>query len=207
MCETIIYLIRHSEQLKINGEKNFDEDDQISNEKTILSVNGEKKAQELSENIELSEIDAIWSSNYVRAIATAKYIADKNNIEINIDERLGERKLGDLQKLKELGKMKKLPFTEEQLLDENLKNIDGENRAEVNDRMLKVLIEILNRYEGKKVAIVSHGAAIKFLLMNWCMLDKECKLNYNQKEIRIESPSITKLVFNKTKLIELYNLA
>ena len=38
----------------------------------------------------MKNIDVIWSSNYVRAIATAKYIARENNIEINIDEKLKE---------------------------------------------------------------------------------------------------------------------
>ena len=56
-------------------------------------MNGEQLAGILSENVELSKIDVLFSSNYVRAISTAKYIASKNNIEINIDDRLGERKL------------------------------------------------------------------------------------------------------------------
>ena len=41
----------------------------------------------------MRNIDLIWCSNYVRAIATSKYIAYENNININIDERLNERKL------------------------------------------------------------------------------------------------------------------
>ncbi len=90
---TYIYLIRHSEQLKLENKIVENEDNQISNEKIILSVQGEKKAEELSELKELSNIDVLWSSNYVRAISTAKYIAKKNNIEINIDESFNERKL------------------------------------------------------------------------------------------------------------------
>ncbi len=90
---TYIYLIRHSEQLKLENKIVENENNQISNEKIILSVQGEKKAEELSELKELSNIDVLWSSNYVRAISTAKYIAKKNNIEINIDESFNERKL------------------------------------------------------------------------------------------------------------------
>lgn len=90
---TYIYLIRHSEQLKIKGEKINNEEEQISNEKIVLSVDGEKKAEGISKLKEMRNIDVIWSSNYVRAIATAKYIARENNIEINIDEKLNERKL------------------------------------------------------------------------------------------------------------------
>lgn len=69
---TRIYLIRHSKQLKIKNKIVKNEENQISNEKIILSVEGEKKAQEISKLKELSNIDILWSSNYVRAIATAK---------------------------------------------------------------------------------------------------------------------------------------
>ena len=91
--ETTVYLIRHSKQLRIMNKLVKNEESQISNEKIILSVEGEKKAKEISKLRELSNIEILWSSNYVRAIATAKYIAEQNNIEINIDENFNERKL------------------------------------------------------------------------------------------------------------------
>lgn len=201
MNKTIIYLIRHSEQLKIKGIKNIEENEQINNEKIILSVLGEKKAEELANLEELKNIDVIWSSNYVRAISTSKYIANNNNIEINIDDNLNERKLGDLNSLKELGKNKKYPFTEEQLLDENLKNVDGESRFEVSKRMNYMLNKILCENKGKKIAIVSHGAALKFLLMNWCKLDDKVRLIYKDKvTLDLKSPCAIKLEFNENNL-------
>lgn len=200
MERTIVYLIRHSEQLKIEGTKNIKEESQINNEKMVLSVKGEMKARELSELEEFNNIDVIWSSNYVRAVATAKYIAYRNNLPINIDTNFNERKLGDLETLRELGKDKKHTYTEEQLMDENLKNIDGENRIEVNKRMTTSLNKILKGNAGKKVVIVSHGAAIKFLLMNWCDLNENCKLVYNNSIIEVESPSAIKLEFRKENL-------
>ena len=90
---TYIYLIRHSEQLKLKNQIYVSEDSQINNEKIILSIEGEKKAERISELTELKNIDYLYSSNYVRAISTAKYIAYQNNIDIIIDENLGERKL------------------------------------------------------------------------------------------------------------------
>jgi len=201
MEKTIIYLIRHSEQLKIDGIKRIDEEEQISNEKIVLSVNGEKKAKELSELEELKNIDVIWSSNYVRAISTAKYIAEANNLPINIDSNFNERKLGNIETLKELGKVKNNTFTEEQLLDENLKNMNGESRKEVQKRMNESLDDILKNNLGKRVAIISHGAAIKFLLMNWCNLNEDCKLVYNNKTIiDLKSPSVIKLEFKENIL-------
>ena len=90
---TYIYLIRHSEQLRLENKNEDYETSQIANEKIILSVQGEQKAKELSKLEQLKNIDVLYSSNYARAIATAKYIANENNISINIDINLNERKL------------------------------------------------------------------------------------------------------------------
>ena len=61
---TYIYLIRHSEQLRINGSYESSESEQLKNEKIILTIEGEKKAQVLSEREELNNIDVLYSSNY-----------------------------------------------------------------------------------------------------------------------------------------------
>ena len=199
MKETIIYLIRHSEQLKMNITYLSGENEQIKNEKIVLSTEGERKAKELSEKEELKNIDVLYSSNYVRAIATAKYIANQNKININVDERLGERKLGDLVTLKELGSKSKNDYTTDQLIDENFKNKDGESNLDVRKRMTESIMEILDNYQGKKIAIVSHGAAIKFFLQNFCKYDKETEtLIYNDKTVchkKLESPCLIKIIF------------
>lgn len=200
MKETIIYLIRHSEYLKLNGIYQSNENDQIKNEKEILSINGERKAEELSKNAELNGIDVLYSSHYVRAISTAKYIADKNNINLNIDERFGERKLGDLATLKKLGKHSKNDYTTDQLLDETLKNKDGESNLEVRKRMTEAIDKLLEKHSGKRIAIVTHGAAIKFYLQNFCTYDaKSDTLLFNDKVAcnkKLESPCLIKLIFN-----------
>ena len=91
MAETIIFLIRHSEQYR-DYEYKYDVDNERErNKKIILSVEGEEKAKMFAEKEELKDIHVLYSSDFVRAIATAKYIANNNNLTINIDERLGER--------------------------------------------------------------------------------------------------------------------
>ena len=101
---TYIYLIRHSEQLRVQS--NIKEDSQIANEKIILSINGEKKAEEISKLEELKNIDVLCCSNYVRAISTAKYIAEENNIKLNIDKNFDERKLRRFNNVKRIRKRK-----------------------------------------------------------------------------------------------------
>lgn len=206
MGKTTIFLIRHSEQLKIKSLLNSSENSQIANEKIILSVKGEKKAEELSNIAELSNLDSVWCSNYVRTLATAKYIAERNNLEVQISTDLNERKLGNLDSLSKLRDKNTHPFTTEQLLDENLKNEDGENRFEVNNRMTSFINTILNSNEGSRIAVVSHGAAIKFLLMNWCSLNQNFDLVYKDTILKIDSPSVIKLKFNKDSLLNLSQL-
>lgn len=107
MNDTVIYLIRHAETVEENGIRNTNENSQMINEKEILSVYGEEQSKRLSEHDELKNIDTIWSSSYTRAKATAKYIATSNNLPINLDSNLNERKLGNLKELGEFMKDKK----------------------------------------------------------------------------------------------------
>ena len=99
--QTTIYIIRHSKSIKIEEGPTNSKLDQLKNEKLPLSETGEMLALELSKNEELQNINKLYSSNYNRAILTAKYIAKKNNLEVYIDERLGERKLRRFNSFKE----------------------------------------------------------------------------------------------------------
>ena len=157
MDDTIIYLIRHAETVNENGIRNTKEDSQMINEKEILSVYGEEQSKRLSEHDELKNIDTIWSSSYTRAKATAKYIATSNNLPINLDSNLNERKLGNLKELGEFLRDKKTRDpSQEQLLDTKFRTSDGESAEETMRRMNIFFDRILKEYEGKKIAVVSH---------------------------------------------------
>ena len=204
MKNTIIYLVRHAETIEENGIRNTNENSQMINEKEILSVYGEKQSQKLSENIELSHIDIIWSSSYARAKATAKYIASKNNLPINIDSSLNERKLGNLKELGEFMKNKKTQDpSQEQLLDRKIKTSDGESAEDTRKRMTKFFDKILQEYNGKKIAVVSHGGSIKFFLLNWCKVNEDVKLVYKNTVLDITSPCLLKLTFIENELLNL----
>ena len=204
MEDTIIYLIRHAETAQENGIRNTNEDSQIINEKEILSVQGEEQSKRLSENVELNNIDVIWSSSYTRAKATAKYIANNNNLPINLDSNLNERKLGNLKELGEFMKDKKTRDpSQEQLLERKFKTTDGESAEDTRKRMNKFFDRILKEYKGKKIAVVSHGGSIKFFLLNWCKVNQDVRLVYNNTILDITSPCLLKMTFKENKLINL----
>ena len=207
MESTIVYLIRHAETVEEKGIRNTDENSQIINEKEILSVYGEEQSKELSENKELKNIDVIWTSSYTRAKATAKYIANNNNLCVNIDSSLNERKLGNLKELAEFMKNKNtMDPSQEQLLDRKFKTSDGESAEETNHRMTKFFDRILKEYEGKKIVVVSHGGSIKFFLLNWCEVNEDVKLVYKNKVLDITSPCLLKMTFRGSKLINIEQL-
>ena len=201
---TIIYLVRHAETIDEQGIRNTNETTQMINEREILSIEGEKASMELSKNEQLHNIDVIWCSSYTRAKQTAKYIANENDLELNFDYRLSERRLGNLKELSIFMKDKKTRDpSQEQLLFPEYKTSDGESAKETNERMTEFLNEILEKYKGKRVTIVSHGGSIKFLLLNWCQLNENVKLEYKGNELNITSPCLLKLTFDNKELIQL----
>ena len=201
---TIVYLVRHADTINENGIRNTNETSQMINEKEILSIKGEEDSKSLSYNKELENIDIIWCSSYTRAKQTAKYIANKNNLEINLDYRLSERKLGNLDEIAVFMSDKKTRDpSQEQLLYPKFKTSDGESAEETNKRMTNFLDEMLDKYKEKRIAIVSHGGSIKFLLLNWCIVNKNVKLEYNDKELNITSPCLLKLTFSDKNLVNL----
>ncbi len=204
MEETIVYLIRHAETIDENGIRNTDETMQEINEKEILSIEGENAAKHLSEVDELKDIDIIWSSNYTRAKQTSKYVAFANNLQYNLDKRLCERKLGNMEDLaKFMGDKETRDPSREQLAFPNFKTCDGESAMDTNKRMNDFINEILIHYKGKRIAVVSHGGAIKFYLLSYCMVNKDLNLEYEGKVLDIASPSVLKLTFSKDKLTNL----
>ena len=157
-----IYFMRHSEPLKpINI--NNDDSLQVQNEKWGLTVSGEKLAEKKSQLNELANFDMVISSNYVRAISTAKYFTKD---KILIDENFGERKFG-INSWDELPK----DFGKKQFDDFNYKLPNGESINEVIEREYNSLINILNNYYDKKILIVGHATALASLLSKWCEID------------------------------------
>lgn len=208
---TTIYLIRHSTKFNPNliGVYNTTDSKQVKTEKKMLSIEGEKRAEILAKQKEFENIDSLYSSNYVRAMQTAKYFMKKNNLKLNIDERFNERKNGTVDK-------NKYPdFFSRQYKDENFKMNDGESQVEVRERMTEAFWEVVNNNKNKRSIIVSHGTSISFLLMNWCkLLDIQDnllrKLEFNGKIIinRVyHAPEVFKiLVNNGNNIVDICNV-
>ena len=69
--------------------------------------------------------------------------------------------------------------------------------------MNKFFDRILKEYKGKKIVVVSHGGSIKFFLLNWCEINEDVKLVYNNTVLDITSPCLLKMTFKENKLVKL----
>jgi len=114
---------------------------------------------------------------------------------------------GDLEALKKLGKEKKHTFTEEQLCNENLKNIGGESCKEVQKRVQKFFEMLIKMKECNHVAVISHGASIKFFLKQYCELNENKELTYKTHILRVNAPSVFQMNIMEeemTDIIQIY---
>ena len=210
--ETVVYLIRHS--VRFNNKEMIEsyktnQSDLMKYEKIILSVVGEKRAEILSKEQELQNIDIVYTSNCVRTLQTAKYLLDRQNLKVNIDERFDERRPGKPNEKDVLN------WYTKQYEEENYKAEDGESRKEVTKRMTEAFEEVINKNKGKRIAIFSHGYAITFLLLKWCKLERVQEnrvLKYSFKgnvifNKRLNSPDVFKLTINdKNEVVNVENI-
>ena len=207
--KTIIYLCRHSEPIDMYDNKN--ETMQLRNEKISLSVLGEEKARKLSLLPELNNIDNVIASNYVRAIATAKYIAFNNKKNIEVIPEFGERKFGNINSWSDLPK----GFSDKQIKDWDYKFEGGESFNEVCERMYFALQSVLKKYKGKKIFIVSHGTAISVLFSKIADVFFYDEENYNRGiyfndklifDGKYDAPELFKLEYEDEKLVNVKNI-
>lgn len=200
---TTIYLINNS--LTMNN-LTFPDDETLEQkrEKRILSIEGEEESRKLVNNKFLQKVQHIYTSSYTMSIGTAKYLAQKLELPLNIRKEIGERTIGEL-------KDKKIRMVREiQENDFDYKLPNGESLNEVKYRMLKFVKQMLVKHEEHTIALFTHNVAITCLLSEWCSkgfnLDNRLILNYEEAAIidgSWDGISIIELVFAEKKLLSI----
>ena len=196
-----IYLIKHSGPFV--DIKNYEDYENVLwedyNRNMILSAEGEKRAEGLCNIEELDNVDRIFTSNSVRAIATAKYLAEKNNIKIELDKRIDERIFG-VETLNDLPKdFNKLSFD-----DKNFKMENGESFNEVDSRFINFINDLLEQDSNKNVLVI-HGLILLSYLETICDFSFDGNvfdIKYKNKVIidgNPKSSSVYKITYNNNK--------
>lgn len=199
---TTVYLIRHSAPfVEIDNYENYENVLWSDfNRNMILSSEGETNAKKLCSLKELENIDEIYASDSVRAIGTAKYLAEINKLKIKLDDRINERESG-IKYIKDLPKeFNKISFD-----DKNYKMENGESLNDVDKRFNSFIDDLLNKNIDKAV-VVMHGIILLSYLNTVCKEfeydGKKFHIKYDDKIIldgNLTNPSIYKIEFDNNR--------
>ena len=176
---TELIVLRHGE-----SEKNIKHVSWSGDDLYPLTEKGKKDIQKVSEEID-KDIDVILCSPVLRARESAEIINKKLNKEIVVVEELRETKKGiwegeDISEeaKNDLELYKKLKGDERYFY----KRGGGESFEDIEKRVAK-FIDILKKYKGKKVLVITHNGikiSIEALLKDWShekffnILDRDC---------------------------------
>lgn len=158
---TVIYLTRHGQTLwniekRLQGRGN-----------SPLTEQGIERAKELRDRIKDIHIDIIYSSPIERALTTANIIKGDKSIEVITDDGLMEMCFGDYEGKITDEVMKENPNWDISLImkgNTELTAPNGENLAEVRDRVARSMNKIIEKNRGKTILIVAHGITLKAIM-------------------------------------------
>lgn len=115
---------------------------------------GKKEIQELANKLDLTPFAAYYSSTLKRAIQSAQILTRKRPLPIHKDARIRERTYGSWEG--------KPDFLYALALPQEKRGV--EKSSEMKQRIFSFLDDTLNKYDGKKVLVVTHGGVINTIL-------------------------------------------
>lgn len=152
-----LYIMRHGEtddntRRVLQGQKD-----------NPLNERGRQQALKVKEELSGIEFDKIYSSPLIRAVETAQLATGRNREDIILEERIKEIGFGVLEGtvLEEM----KPPYNNFFKAPScYVAPEGGESLLELSARTWSFLLEIKGTLPGKKVLLVSHGAAIHSMI-------------------------------------------
>jgi len=144
---TNLYFIRHAES-------RYDADDRTRG----LSDKGLHDRTLATEFLADKCIDAVLSSPYRRAVETVQEFADAHGLSVIPVEDFRERCIADVwvEDFRE--------YTRRQWENHDFKLEAGESLREVQTRNISALSDVLQQYNGKTIAVGTHGTALSTIL-------------------------------------------
>jgi 2,3-bisphosphoglycerate-dependent phosphoglycerate mutase len=186
--QTYIYMVRHSDSPKI-GE---------SERTRGLTEKGKRDAKRITELLKEDGIEVFASSPYIRSILTIQELAELSGKIVLPLEDLKERVFsgGD----KRLSDEKLFPLLEKSYADPNYALPGGESNKECQERTIRVLKEILSSFQGRKVALGTHGAVMTLMM---AYFDNRYNLDFL---LQLSKPDVYRMTFEGEKLGEVIRL-
>ena len=162
MDETRILLIRHG-QSQGNAEQRFG-----GHSPTPLSELGHAQAEATARALRDEGVDAIYSSDLLRAVQTAEPLARETGLEVVRTEAFRERSVGRMEGLTFEEAARRFPGEYAALLRRDFEHVltGGESYRQLLDRAARELDAAVGRHRGSTVAVFSHTGTICILILH-----------------------------------------
>jgi broad specificity phosphatase PhoE len=127
-----------------------------------LNERGCEQARDLAQRLSAEPIDAIYSSDAVRAVETAAIVAKRLNLDVREDPRLREVDFGEWEGLTrgEIDDRYSGAFKEWDMC-KLAAPTGGETDLAMAERVLEAMYEIAERHERGRVLVVTSGGPIR----------------------------------------------
>lgn len=162
-----IFLIRH-------GESEWNKINKIQGQKNVnLTKKGIVGAHKIGNRLISKNIDAIYSSHLHRAKNTADIIGEKIKLPINIIEDIQEISFGTWEGMtgREVEESYKEELNSWRKNPEKMRIKGGETLEELQIRAMSAIDIIIDDDNLKNIAIVSHGATLKTIILGLLDMD------------------------------------
>ncbi|HQU84219.1 MAG TPA: histidine phosphatase family protein [Pyrinomonadaceae bacterium] len=161
MPVTRLYFVRHGQSAG-NAEGRFG-----GHSPTPLSELGKKQAEITAHALAKEKIEAIYSSDLLRAVQTAEPLSKLLDLPIIQTDAFRERHVGVLEGLTFDESKEKYPRDYYALINRDIHHVitKGESYSHLLQRAKYALKEIFTIHRGEKVVIFSHTGAICFMTL------------------------------------------
>jgi uncharacterized phosphatase len=170
---TTILLARH-------GETDWNAERRVQGHSdTPLNDRGREQARALADELAGESLDAVYSSDLLRAHETARIVAERRGLGVTSIRDLRERHFGTWEGL-----------TDEEIFVRYPEVLDGgpwgdaETQDEMAERVVGALTRIAETHPGQRVLVVSHGGPLRRVLVH-CGADGKGRID-NCHVIRVE---------------------
>lgn len=150
-----------------------------------LNSHGMQQAQEMAQSLADRGLDAIYSSDLLRARQTAEPVGQIAGLQVHYDARLREidQGLWEGLLLSEIRTRYASIYEQRNTDPWKVAPPGGETVSQVHVRVVACVDEIVRRHPGQSVAIVSHGFALALVIAHylrqpvkkaWDLIPKNC---------------------------------
>lgn len=169
----MIYLVRHG-QTKCNAERKY-----YGATESPLTEIGMEQSSKAIKSLSQYHIDVIISSPRQRCTYIAEAVAKKMGIETIVDDRVEEYNFGIFEDTNQDEIVKKYPNEYKSWINNETYCLPGgESKDAMHERVFNFAADLLSKYKGKDILIITHHGVIKALICNLLNLTSDKEWNF-----------------------------